>query len=136
MVIGLFVTLLAGSYVPFPLRHPWPIYFPWASSALSNFVFPWAFTNSFGLFWPNYFILHILGLWILHQSLTFFTCITLGLPWPILTFLYHMLPMGLLLLSFWAPLGPFASSRLIYLFYRPMIHYSCRLGLMTFLSNY
>ena len=113
MVIGLFVMLLAGSCVPFPLGHPWPIYFPWASSALSNFVFPWAFTNSFGLPWPNYFILHLLGLWIFHQPLTLFTCITLGLSWPILTFLHHVLPMGLLLLSFQAslarllPQGPF-----------------------------
>ena len=59
----------------------------------------------------------------------------LGFSGPI-TFLHHMLPISLLLLSFWAPLGPFASSRIIYLFYRPMIHYSCRLGLMAFLSNY
>ena len=42
----------------FPFEHPWPIYFPWASSALSNFVFPWAFTNSFGCPWPNCFIIH------------------------------------------------------------------------------
>ena len=136
MVIGLFVTLLAGSCVPFPLGHSWPIYFPWASSALSNFVFPWAFTNSFGLPWPNYFILHLLGLWIFHQPLTLFICITLGLSWPILTFLHHVLPMGLLLLSFQVSLGPFTSSRPIYLFYKPMIHYSYCLGLMAFLSNY
>ena len=44
--------------------------------------------------------------------------------------------MGLLLLSFRAPLGSFAFSRTICLFYGPMIHYSYRLGLMTFLSNY
>ena len=108
----------------------------WASSALSNFVFPWAFINSFGLPWPNYFILHLLGLWIFHQPLTLFTCITLGLSWPILTFLHHVLPVGLLLLSFQASLCPFTSSRPIYLFYKPMIHYSYCLGLMAFLSNY
>ena len=34
-----------------------------------------------------------------------------------------------------APLGPFAFSRLIYLLYRPMIHYSCHSGLMVF-SNH
>ena len=34
--------------------------------------------------------------------------ITSGLLWPILTFLHHIMPMGLLILfSFWAPLGPF-----------------------------
>lgn len=119
----------------FPFRHLWPIYFPWASSALSNPVFPWAFTNSFGLPWPN-FILHPWGSWIFHQPLTFFTFITSGLLWPILTFLHHILSMGLLLLSFRAPLGPFASSRPICLFYGPIIHYSCHLGLMAFLSNY
>ena len=63
----------------FPPGHPWPIYFPWASSVLSNFVFPWAFTNSFGLPRPNYFILHPWGAWTFHQPLTFFTCITSGL---------------------------------------------------------
>ena len=49
MVIGLFVTLLAGSCVSFSFRHPLPIYFPWASLTLSNLVFPWALTNSFEL---------------------------------------------------------------------------------------
>ena len=102
----------------------------------SNSTFPWAFTNSFGLPWPNYLILHPWGLWACHQPLTFFACITLGLLWPILTFLYHILPIGLLLLSLRAPLGPFASSRPICLFYGPMFHYSCHLGLMVFLFTY
>ena len=132
MVIGLFVTLLAGFYVPFPLGHPWPIYFPWASSALSNFVFPWAFTNSFGLSWPNYLIFYHWGSWAFHQPLTFFIRITSGLLWLILTFLHHILSMSLLLLSLRAPLTPFASLRLICLFYGPMIHYSCHLSLMVF----
>ena len=35
MIIGLFITLLAGSCVPFISSwHLWPICFPWASSAL------------------------------------------------------------------------------------------------------
>ena len=38
--------------------------------------------------------------------------------------------------SLQAPLGPFASLRPIYLFYGPMIHYSCHLGLMVFLSTH
>ena len=38
--------------------------------------------------------------------------------------------------SLWAPLGPFASSSPICLFYGIMIHYSCHLDLVVFLSNY
>ena len=40
---------------------------------------------------------------------------------------------GMLLLSFLASLSPLASSRPIYLFLGPVIHYSCHLGLMSFL---
>ena len=90
----------------------------------------------FGLPRPNYFILHPWGSWAYYQPLIFFACIASGLLWPILTLLHHILPMGLLLLSFWTPLGPFASSRPICLFYEPIIHYSCHLGLMVFLSTY
>ena len=138
MVIELFITLLAGSCVPFISS--------WASlvhllslgflGPFPNSIFPWAFTNSFELPWPNYLILHPWGLWACHQPLTFFACITSGLLWPILTFLHHILPMSLLLLSLQAPLGPFASSRSICLFHGLVIHYSCRLGLMVFLSTY
>jgi len=130
-----FYYIACGFLCPnyFPFGYPWPICFPWASSNLfSNSAFPWAFTNSFGLPWSNYLILHSWGSWAFHQSLTFFTYITSNLLWPILTFLHHILAMGLLLLSLWAPLGPFASSRSICLFYRHMIHYSCHLGLMIF----
>ena len=41
---------------------------------------------------------------------------------------------GLLFLSFRAPLSPFISSRPIFLSHGLVIHYSCRLGLMGFLS--
>ena len=41
---------------------------------------------------------------------------------------------GLLFLSFRAPLSPFTSSRPICLSHGPVIHYSCCLGLMGFLS--
>ena len=37
----------------------------------SNYAFPWAFTNSFGLSYPNYLILHPWGSWALHQPLNF-----------------------------------------------------------------
>ena len=137
MIIGLFITLLAGSRVPFISS--------WASLAyllslgilghFSNSAFPWAFTNSFGLPRPNFFILHPWGSWTFHQPLSFFTCITSGLLWSILTFLHHKLPMDLLLLTFQASLGPFASSRPICLFYGHMIYYFCYLGLMAFLST-
>ena len=40
----------------------------------------------------------------------------------------------LLFLSFRAPLNPFTSSRPICLSHGPVIHYSCRLGLMSILS--
>ena len=127
MIIGLFITLLAGSYVPFISS--------WASLAqllfslgildpFSNPAFSWAFTNSFGLPWPNYLILHPWGSWTFHQPLTSFACITSGLLWPILTFLHHILPMDLLLLSLQAPLGSFASSRPI-CFLKTYFHYSC-----------
>ena len=57
--------LLHGLRAPashlFPFGCPWPIYFPWASSALSNFASSWTFTNSFGFPRPNYFILHPWG---------------------------------------------------------------------------
>ena len=132
--------LLHGLRTPashlFPPGRPWPIYFPWASSALSNSASPWDFTNSFGLSWPNYFILHPWGSWAHHQPITFFACITSGLLWPILTLLHHILPIGLLLQSFRTHLGPFDSSRPICLFYELMIHYSYLLGLTVFLSTY
>ena len=74
-----------------------------------------------------------------HQPLTFFAFITLGLPWPILTFSNHILPMVyffFFFFSFRAPLSTFASFRPICLFHGPVIHYFCRLGLMDFLSIY
>ena len=117
----------------FLLGHPWPIYFPLASLALFLTLHSYGlFTNSFGLPLPNYFIPHPWGSWTCHQPLTFFACITLGLLWPILTFLHHILPMGLPFLSLQPPLGPFASSRPICLFYGPAIHYSYHFGLMVF----
>ena len=78
------ITLLVGFFVPF--------IFSWASLAhllsltffdhFSNFAFPWVFTNSFELPWPNYLILHPWDSWACHQLLTFFACITSGLCDP------------------------------------------------------
>ena len=93
MAIGSFVTSLASSCVSFG--------FPWTSwarllslgflSPFLNFAFPWAFTKFFGLPRPNYIIPHPWGSWACHQPLTFFTFITLGLSWSILTFSHHVL---------------------------------------------
>ena len=128
------VFLFIGSYVPF-------VFFSWASLAyllplsflipFTNSAFPWAITNFIGLPWPNYFIL-ILGVYglVIIPLLSLFTLL-LGQQWPILTFLHHILSMGLLFLSFRASLRTFTSSRSICLFHEPVIHHSCRLGLMV-----
>ena len=128
------VFLLIGSYVPF-------CFFSWASLAhllplgflipFTNSASPWTITNFIGLPWPNYFIL-ILGIngLAINPLLSLFALL-LGLQWPILTFLHHILPMGMLFLSFWASLSPFTSSRPICLFHELVIHHSYRLGLMV-----
>ena len=117
----------------FLLGHPWPIYFPWASLAL-------------------FLTLHSRGLLLTH--LGFLGPITLSLILeahelainPLLS-LFALLrvccdPFSLFYITYcpWvcyfslrAPLGPFASSRPIYLFYKLMIHYSYHSGLMIFL---
>ena len=116
-------------------------FFSWASLAyllplgflipFTNFAFPWAFTNFIRLPWPNYLIL-ILGVYGLAINLLLsLFALLLDLQWPILTFLYHILPMCMLFLSFRASLSSFTSLRPICLFYEPVIHYSYRLGLMV-----
>ena len=114
MIIRLFYYIACGLLCPiyFPLKHPWPICFPSASSALFIILrFHGLLLTS--LNFPD------LGSWAIHQHFTFFTCITSGLLWPIFTFLHHILPMGLLLLSLRAPLSPFAFSMLVCIFYGP-----------------
>ena len=134
--LGFLVMLFAGSCVPFSFWASLPhllslgLFGPFPNSA-----FPWAFTNSFGLAWPNNLIFHPWSSWTCHQPLTFFSCITSGLLWPIHSFLHHILPMSLLILSFRALLGPSTSSRPIRLFHGLAIHYSYHLGLMIFLST-
>ena len=82
------ITLLVGSFGPF--------LFPWASSAyflilhshgflLTLLGFPGTITISFGVYRLS-----------INPLLSYF--ITSGLSWPILTFLHHIMPMGLLLL--------------------------------------
>ena len=66
---------------------------------------------------------------------------SLGFPGPITSFSSlgfmallltpYILLMGMLFLSCWASLSPFTSSMPIFLFHEPVIHHSCRLGLMV-----
>jgi len=112
----------------FLLKHPWPICFPWASSAhfptlhshgllLTLLSFPGPITSSFISGAHGFSIKPLLS-----------DFITSGLLWPILTFLHRIMPMGLLLLS----LGSF---RPIYLLYGSIIHCSCHSGLMFFCQS-
>ena len=89
-------TLLSHFFL---LEHPWPICFPWAS--LAHFLIlhthellltPLGFLGPITLF----FTLVAHGLSI-NPLLSYF--ITLGMLWPILTLLHHIMPMGLLSLS-------------------------------------
>ena len=83
----------------FLLEHPWPICFPWISSAhfLSLHTHRLLLTL---LGFPDpvtlFFILRAHGFSI-NPLLSYL--ITLGLLWPILTFLHHIMPMSLLSLS-------------------------------------
>ena len=115
----------------FSLRHPWSICFLWASlSLLLTLHSHGLLLTSLGFPGP---ITSFSSLGFIGLPLTpyFCACVTLGLQWSNLIFLYHMLPMGMLFLSFRASLSPLASSRPICLFYGPVIHYFCLLGLIV-----
>ena len=119
----------------FSLGCPGPVFFPWASSTLFlNFAFLWAFTNFFGaslaqLHYPS--SLGFIGL----PLILYFLCFRyFGSAVAYSRFFTSYTAHGLLFLSFWAPLSPFTSSRPICLSHGFVIHYSCRLGLMCFLS--
>ena len=75
-----------GSCVLFFLGNPWPICLPWASSTLLLTLYSHGLLLTLLGFLAQ--LLHTLpwGLWVCHQSPTFFACIALGLPQPILTF--------------------------------------------------
>ena len=97
----------------FLLGHPQPICFPWAFSAHFLILHSHGFLLNL-LSFPNpitiSFILGAHGLSI-NPLLSYF--ITSVLLWPILTFLHHIMPMSLLLLSLGSfrpicfPQGPF-----------------------------
>ena len=114
-----------GFCVPFSLGHPWPICLPWAYLALlTNFVFPWAFTDFIGLPRPNYFIL-ILGV---HGPAIIPLLSLLVLLWayhgPFLLFSRHTLPMGLLLTI---SLFPSASEPISFLKVHLLTPWTCDL---------
>ena len=123
-----------GSCVPFvfSLGHPWPICFLWASSSilltlhshgplLTSLDFPNPITSfsSLGLMGlpltPYFLCMHYF--WACSGSFSLFP--------------NHILSMDMLFLFFWASLSPFTSSRPICLLHEPVIHHSCRLGLMA-----
>ena len=101
--------------------------------SFSNSAFPWAFTNSFGLLWPNYHILHPWGSLAFYQPLTFL----IHYFGPAVTHSYSSTShnahgcitsfSGLL----WVHL---LFSRPICFLYGPMTHYSCHSRLMGLLS--
>ena len=66
-----FHCLWASSTHFFLFEHPWPIFFPWASSTHSNSAFPWVFTNFFGFPWPNHCIFYPWGSQAFYQPLTY-----------------------------------------------------------------
>ena len=94
--------------ISFLFGHPQPIFFPWASFA--HFLI----LHSHGLLptlldFPDPITLSfILGARGLSINPLLFYFITSGLLWLILTFLHHIMPIGLLLLPLEAPLGPFS----------------------------
>ena len=128
------VFLLIGSCVPFcfSLGHPWPIYFLWTFSSLlltlhshelllASLGFPGPITSFSSLGFMD------LPLTLYFLCLHYFWACSGSFS----LFLHHILPIGVLFLSFWASLSPFTSSRPVCLFHEPMIHHSCRLGLMV-----
>ena len=118
----------------FSLGCPGPICFPWASSTLfltvhshglllNSLGFPRPITLSFILGVHGFAINPLLSLlsllWACRDLFSLFHIIYC--PW----FAFSL---------FLDSLSPFTSSRPIYLFHGPIIHYSCHLGLMGFLS--
>ena len=84
------VSSLSGSFIPFySFRHPRPIPILYSHGPLLSLL---------GFPGPNYHIIYFWGLCAFHQLLTHLIQYFVPL-WPILAFLDHILPMGLLFLS-------------------------------------
>ena len=116
----------------FSLKQTWPVCFLWTSSSflltlhshgplLTSLDFPDPITS--------FSSLGFMGL----PLTPYFLCMHYlwACSGPFSLFPNHILPMGMLFLSFRAFLSPFTSSRPICLFHELVIHHSCRLGLMT-----
>ena len=101
MVIGFILMILWAfltHYIAYGLF--WAISFSLGIlGPFSNFAFSWAFTNSFGLPWSNYLILHPWGSWASHQLLTFLLHYFGSAMAHSYFFLHHIMLMSLLLLS-------------------------------------
>ena len=127
-----------GSYVPFSLGQPWPICLPWASSALLLTLYSHGLLmTSLGFLGPitSYSSLGFMGLPSIPYSLCL-QCFDLAVAHSYFFHITHCPWVCYsLFLSFRALLSPFASSRPIYLFHGPVIHYSCRLDSMVFLFS-
>ena len=127
---GHFIHLgILGSFHSF--GHPRPVSFIRASLAPLILTFPWAFTKSLGLPWPDYHILYFCGL--LAFELISLTNSFFWAPPVHLCLLFTSYDSHKLSISFFrAPLGPLAFFGAFLLFYRPVDHYSCHSGLMIF----
>ena len=107
------------------------LFFPWASSALLltlyshgflltslGFLGPITSFSSLGFMGlpltPYFLCLHYFGLVVAHSHFS-------------ISYTAH----GMLFFYFQASLSPFTSTKPICLFHGPVIHYSCRLGLMV-----
>ena len=132
MAIGLPTYGLLCPFFFFPLGHPWPVCFLWASSSLLRTLYSYGpLLTSLDFLGPitSFSFLGFIGLPLTSYFLCmhyFWVC-----SGPFSLFPNHILPMGMLFLSFRAFLSLFTSSRPICLFHEPVIHHSCRLGLMT-----
>ena len=115
----------SNSFVPFySFGHPRPIPILYSyGPLLSHLGFPG----------PNYHILYFWGLWAFHQPLTHLIQYFRPL-WPILAFLHHILPMGLLFLSpgFFRPICYLKAHLFILWTYDPLF---LSFGLNGFLLN-
>ena len=126
----------------FSLERPWPICFPWTSLALflilhshglllSSLGFPGPIALSLilgahGLAITPYFLcFHYFGFAVAHS---YFSTSYIAHGFFYFYFFFS--------LSFWAPLSPFTPSRPICLSHGPVIHYSCHLASMGFLTIY
>ena len=110
MVIG-FILMLIWAFLthyiaygllcplPFLFGHPWPICFPWASLAHFLILHSHKLLLTLLGFSGPIILSFILGAHRLSINPLFSYFIPLSLLWAILTFLHHIIPMGLLLLS-------------------------------------